>query len=185
MKKLAKKNIRDIVALTPMQEGMLYSYLLSPESDYFEQISLGISGAIEPVIFEESWNIVTAANEMLRTLFRWENVQKPVQITLKAHRVHMEYRDLTLESGDNPGRSENEKELVREIMARDREKHFDLREVPFRVTLCKIAAKKYYIIISNHHIIYDGWSNGIILKEFFRTYAALTRGENPLRPEKT
>ena len=30
------------------------------------------------------------------------------------------------------------------------------------------------MIISNHHILYDGWSNGIILKEFFKAYHELS-----------
>ncbi|MCP4156874.1 MAG: amino acid adenylation domain-containing protein, partial [bacterium] len=41
------------------------------------------------------------------------------------------------------------------------------------------------MIISNHHILYDGWSNGIILKEFFNAYNTLHRNEEPLRPAKT
>jgi hypothetical protein len=36
------------------------------------------------------------------------------------------------------------------------------------------------MIISNHHILYDGWSNGIILKEFFKAYHVLSKGEQTL-----
>ncbi len=48
MKKITKKNIEDILALTPMQEGILFHYLKRPGSGtYFEQLSLAISGEIE------------------------------------------------------------------------------------------------------------------------------------------
>ena len=75
MEKLNKKNIEDIFGLTPMQEGMLFHYLKDPDNDhYFEQLSLEISGEIDPEIFEKTWNFVIESNEMLRTVFRWENV---------------------------------------------------------------------------------------------------------------
>ncbi|MCU0287716.1 MAG: condensation domain-containing protein, partial [Acidobacteria bacterium] len=54
------------------------------------------------------------------------------------------------------------------------------------VILCKIAAAEYDMIISNHHIIYDGWSNGIILGEFFNVYQAISQDEVlPALPAKT
>ncbi|UOK56592.1 condensation domain-containing protein [Bacillus sp. OVS6] len=40
--------------------------------------------------------------------------------------------------------------------------------------MCKLAEEKYEMVISNHHILYDGWSNGIILKEFLKAYQCLS-----------
>ena len=79
--KLDRENIEDILALTPMQEGMLFHYLKDPESDaYFEQVSLEISGDIHKETFEQAWDFVIEANEMLRTVFRWDKVKNPVQV---------------------------------------------------------------------------------------------------------
>ena len=41
------------------------------------------------------------------------------------------------------------------------------------------------MMISNHHILYDGWSNGILLSEFVETYNRLMEGREPIRPQKT
>ena len=41
------------------------------------------------------------------------------------------------------------------------------------------------MIISNHHILYDGWSNGIILEEFFNAYNDLYNGKKIVKPVKT
>ena len=79
--KIDKKEIEDIIALTPMQEGMLFHHLKNPGADcYFEQLSLNITGEIDTRCFEQAWNFVIRTNRMLRTVFRWEAVDKPVQI---------------------------------------------------------------------------------------------------------
>ncbi|NIO80385.1 MAG: amino acid adenylation domain-containing protein, partial [Candidatus Aminicenantes bacterium] len=180
MKRLAKKDIEDIAALTPMQEGMLYNYLKSPESDYyFEQLSLDISGEINVEAFEGAWNFVVEINEMLRTVFRWEGIERPVQIILKQHTLQPTYYDFS-------GKELIEaKKQLEEVKTKDRKETFALNQVPFRVTLCKVEKDRYEMIISNHHILYDGWSNGIILKEFFNAYDDLSRGKELVKPEKT
>jgi tyrocidine synthetase-3 len=179
MHKIDKKNIEDILALTPLQEGMLFHYLKEPQSNYyFEQLSLLMSGKVDPEAFEEAWNFVVKTNEMLRTIFRWEKLEKPVQIVLKEYRIKIKYRDLSM-SG-----SGERQMLLEEIKSKDKKKKFDLREVPFRVTLCKLSDDTYEMILSNHHILYDGWSNGILLNEFFHAYNAFSGGQELDKPVK-
>ena len=181
MKKLGKRNIENILALTPMQEGMLFHYLKEPESDlYVEQLSLDINGEIDLKCFEQAWNFVIETNEMLRVVFRWEMVENPIQIILKEYHLHPGFYDF-------PGkRIEETRTLVEEIKTRERERKFDLqREVPFRVALCKIEKGRHEMITSHHHILYDGWSSGIILKEFFNAYTDFIDSREPGKPVKT
>ncbi len=184
MKKIEKKNIESILALTPMQEGMLFHYLKEPQSQlYFEQLSLEITGEIHKTTFEKTWNNVIQTNEMLRAVFRWQKMENPVQLILKKHKIQPIYFDHS--GGTTQNREQHIKEQHEQIKTKDRQKKFNLQEVPFRVTLCKFAEKRYEMIISNHHIIYDGWSNGIILKEFFETYNGLSTGKESVKPVKT
>ncbi|MCP4217936.1 MAG: amino acid adenylation domain-containing protein, partial [bacterium] len=169
-----KKNIEDILGLTPMQQGMLFHYLTEGSSSlYFEQLCLEISGEIKREWFESAWTQVVEANQMLRTLFRWEKMDKPVQIILKNHSPKICHVDLSCEDEDK------KKALFDELTTRDRGDGFDLQEVPFRMFLCKLENCKYKLVISNHHILYDGWSNGIILKEFFVAYNCFSAGKIP------
>ncbi|MGD2089466.1 MAG: amino acid adenylation domain-containing protein, partial [Candidatus Aminicenantes bacterium] len=180
LRHLDKKDIEDVIALTPMQEGMLFHYLKEPESDlYYEQLSLNISGDINVQRFETAWNFVIDTNEILRTVFRWEKLEKPVQIILKEHKIQLKYYDY---SNKNPGEKQK---WLEQTKVKDRKEKFNLQEVPFRIILCKVEPDNHEMIISNHHILYDGWSNGIILEEFFKAYNDLTAGKELQRPVKT
>ena len=169
--KLDKKNIEDIVDLTSLQEGILYHYLRdATRGMYFIQLSLELEGLIVMDVFKEAWKKVVENNEMLRTVFRWEKLSKPVQVILKEYKVDFRYFDLSkLDVEDST-------KLLSDIKEKDYEENFDLREIPFRLTLCKFKNDKHILIISNHHIIYDGWSNGIILNEFLLYYSSLVNG---------
>ena len=96
LKRIDKKDIEDVIALTPMQEGMLFDYFKEPVSDlYFEQLSLEISGKIDKQKFAAAWNFVIDTNEILRTVFRWEKLENPVQIILKEHKIQLKYYDFS------------------------------------------------------------------------------------------
>jgi amino acid adenylation domain-containing protein len=179
MKKLDKKYIKDILALTPTQEGILYHYLKEPGSNYYVvQLSLDISGEIDFKTFVSAWNFVIESNDMLRTVFRWEKVEKPGQVILKNHYLVPAYHDLS-------GKGAHEMQTAaEELKAGDRDAVLDLEEVPFRITLCKIDCRTYEMIITHHHILYDGWSTGIILKEFLNAYTDLCSGKQLIKPGK-
>ncbi len=170
-KPLAKENIQDIIALTPMQEGLLFHYLTGSQWDHYcEQLTLELAGDIREDMFKQAWQAVVDANPMLRTLFRWEKVEQPVQIILKEHTPEIYFHDLSApESGNAAQRFEA-------VKTEEKRRGFDLRRVPFRVTLCKMTANTARMIIGNHHILYDGWSNGVLLEEFFTHYRCLTEG---------
>ncbi|MGD2088420.1 MAG: amino acid adenylation domain-containing protein [Candidatus Aminicenantes bacterium] len=177
MKKTVEKNIEDVIALTPMQEGMLYHYLKDPNSElYIEQLALEISGVIHRQTLEIAWNLVAETNEMLRTLFRWEKMTKPVQVVLKIYPVNLQYHDLSHQNSDK------KKKLLETIKTGDRKKGFDLHRVPFRITLCKIEVERYVMLMTHHHILYDGWSTSIILTEFFQAYHELRKGNASFKP---
>jgi tyrocidine synthetase-3 len=172
--KIDNRDIEDIFALTPMQAGMLFHHRRDPGGDlYFEQLGLRIFGEIDTGLFEQAWAAVIGANEMLRTVFRWQKVKEPVQVVLKEVAFKPRYYDLT-QAGPS----------LEEIKARDRQEKFDLRQPAFRVTLVTVAEKEYELIIGNHHILFDGWSSGIILREFLQAYDDLCQNRPVLKPRK-
>ncbi|MCP5106537.1 MAG: amino acid adenylation domain-containing protein, partial [bacterium] len=180
MKKDNSADIEDILGLTPMQEGLLFHYMSDPSGNYYyEQLCLDIAGEIDLQYVEQAWNRVIRQNEMLRAVFRWEKVKQPVQLIRKTHRIRIRTNDLSTKT---PG---ERKQLLEVIETTDRQKGFDLRDVPFRVTLVRTGRDTFRMIIGSHHILYDGWSSALILGEFFDAYAHLTTGFTPVIPVKT
>ncbi|HEX2927338.1 MAG TPA: amino acid adenylation domain-containing protein, partial [Ruminiclostridium sp.] len=181
-KKLDKQNVEDVIALAPMQQGMLFHYITNRDSEqYFEQLSLRLYGEIDTSFIKEAWSFVIRTNEMLRTVYRWEAIEKPLQIVLKEIEVPVRIHDL---SQSQVTGNKGIEELIEEIRENDRKEKIDIALEPFRVTLCKISGNEYEMIISNHHILYDGWSNGILLKEFVEAYISICSGKEPERVTK-
>jgi hypothetical protein len=85
MKKPDKRNIESILGLTPIQEEMLFHYLKDTGSEqYFEQLSLEISGEINVDLFEKSTVERIAENyiEILEQLEGYKNIKlREIKIT--------------------------------------------------------------------------------------------------------
>ena len=167
-RKINKNNLADILELTPFQEGLLLHYLQNRNRQYTEQLYLRLAGEIDIEFFEKVWQNIVDSNEVLRSFFRWKAIKKPVIIVLKKHQPNIEFLDLSEYSANEIARK------VEEIRDNDINQEFDLSEVPFRIKLIKLGEASHIMLISNHHILYDGWSTGIILKEFFHQFESLS-----------
>ncbi|GAA0894231.1 hypothetical protein GCM10009122_39110 [Fulvivirga kasyanovii] len=159
---LDKNNVLDIIPLTPLQQGILFQHIRAEsKTNYFEQLSFDFRFSLGVDQIREAFDNLAEQNPNLRCLFRWKNISNPVAIYLKTSNVDFTFYDLT--NKDVGSR----KEFCNQIARKEFEKGFDLEEIPFRVSLCQIEDSTYNIIISNHHILYDGWSNIVILKHLF------------------
>jgi len=157
--KIDRNNIEDIIPLTPMQEGMLFHYTMNPDStEYHEQISFGLTGDIDVDLLQKAWDFVIRKNEMLRSDYRWKDIDKPVQLILTKHSVCVSYHDLT-----------REKSSIDEIKQADLKSRIDIENETLRITLCKCSENNYTMIISNHHILFDGWSSGIMFQNCLKS----------------
>ncbi len=169
MNKLNRRSIQHISGLTPMQQGMLFHYLENPQgTHYVEQLCLHFEGPLDCAVAREAWNAVVGVNPTLRTLFRWDAINEPVQVVQKEHSV--EFRILDCAAGDR----------LQKVKLQDLREAFDLRQVPFRVTVCRLEEGNHVLLVSYHHILMDGWSMGVMLRQFFTAYEGLVRG-NPIK----
>jgi hypothetical protein len=68
---------------------------------------------------------------------------------------------------------------LREILVEDSKKGFDLERGPlYRLQLIKTADDEHYFHMSIHHVIFDGWSQGVFVNDLSEIYNGLLRGED-------
>ncbi|ADL52201.1 amino acid adenylation domain protein [Clostridium cellulovorans 743B] len=164
-----KVQIKKIYPLTPMQQGMLFHALMDNESEaYFEQMSFDIKGDFSVELFEESFNSLIAKYDVLRTIFKYSNIDEPIQIVLKERRMKIHFEDIV------NFQEEEKEQYIEAFKAEDRKKGFDLqKDILMRVSILKTAEDTYKIIWSHHHIIMDGWCLGIIVRDVFDNYKTI------------
>ncbi|MEH1944123.1 MAG: amino acid adenylation domain-containing protein [Nostoc sp.] len=168
------QNIEDLYELSPMQQGMLFHTLYAPESEvYFEQLLCILSGKLNFSAFQKAWEQVVARHSVLRSSFYWEEIEKPLQMVNKQVDlpwVQMDWRHLT---------PDEQQIHLEEFLSSDRQKGFNVTQAPLmRFTIIQLGEETYQFIWSHHHILFDGWSMQIILKEVLAFYEATQRGEN-------
>ncbi|MCP4176913.1 MAG: amino acid adenylation domain-containing protein, partial [bacterium] len=162
-----KNNVESISNLTSLQEGMLFHYTKNSEKDsYLIRLFLNVKGDFSYNVFCETWNKLSLQNEVLRTIFRWEGLKTPVQIVLKQKQLPCEYIDVSHQEIA----FEDAKEYISEFHSNN---DINLTDNPFYLSVYKINRNEFTIEIKYHHILYDGWSNGIILSEFFEVYHSI------------
>jgi len=170
-KKLDRANVEDMLALTPTQEGLLFHYASGRhQEEYVQQLTVRFTGECRMDRLQAAWEEVIRRNEMLRTVYRFELLERPVQIVLKQAETPIRVADLS------DLQHEERKEAIQTERERERRNVPDLETAPLRVVLCKLADSEGEMIVTWHHILFDGWSNGILLKELLQAYRALSMG---------
>jgi NRPS condensation-like uncharacterized protein len=167
-------NIDDLYELSPMQQGMLFHSLYAPESDvYFEQLLCILQGELNFSAFEQAWQQVVNRHPVLRSSFYWEEIEKPLQMVSKQVQipwVKLDWRNFT---------PDEQQQHLGDFLKCDRQKQFALSQAPLmRFTVIQLENYTYQFIWSHHHILFDGWSMQIILKEVLAFYEAYQRSEH-------
>lgn len=164
-----KSKIKNIYQLSSLQEGMLFHYLKDPKTTaYMEQVSFELIGEINEEVFRESFYILVNRHDSLKTIFNVKSMEQPVQVVLNDIEPTFHYIDLSYL--DN---LELEKK-IEEYLKVDLNNTFDLtKQILMRLSLLKRKDQSYQVVWTHHHIIVDGWSMGILMKEFFIIYHSL------------
>ena len=169
------ENVEDVYPLSPVQEGMLFHVLEAPEGGvYFEQYSCLFNGEIDGQVFAAAWAQVVQRHLALRTAFVWEELDEPVQVVRQQVEVPWTYEDW---SDLTPEQVQRRWDA---LLLADRRRGFDLAQAPLlRFVLATLAPGRYRFLWSFHHLIADGWSTHLILREVLQCYSDLSQGRSP------
>jgi len=146
-------------------------------TEYNVLISSRLRGVLDREALEKAINTIVERHESLRTHFV-EIDGEPVQVIEPELRVEVPLEDL---SGLDKG---SQQERVVAELRRERSQAFDLTRGPLlRMKLLQLGEQEHILLRTMHHIVSDGWSQGLFNREFTVLYEAYReRRENPLQP---
>ncbi|MDT5402918.1 MAG: glycopeptidolipid biosynthesis protein, partial [Mycobacterium sp.] len=155
----------DVLPLTPLQQGLLlHSTDAKGSGDdiYAVQLDLTVTGVLDPYRLRAAVHSAVARHPNLAARFS-DRFGEAVQVIPADPETPWQYVEL------DPG-VDVEGELQR-VCAAERAAVCDLSHGPvFRVALVRMAEDRHRFVLTNHHIVIDGWSLPILLQEIFANY---------------
>jgi amino acid adenylation domain-containing protein/thioester reductase-like protein len=180
-KSIINVNVRNTpIPLSFAQQRLWFLDQLEPGSSFYNiPIALRLTGHLDLTALTQSFNEIVRRHEILRTVFEMGDVGEPVQKILPSLIVNIEPIDLTATN----------QTTVWQAFCRDEvTKPFDLCQGPLiRVSLLMLADNSGYqdavLMLTMHHIVSDGWSLKILVKEFAALYSAFVQNQPSPLPE--
>ena len=127
-----------------------------------------LEGPVDPDILFTSFEQVVERHEALRTIFLVHQGEARQKIL---SRVSFSFTHLDLRNHADP------EQAARRLAREEAIRPFDLEQAPlFRMGLVQLAAERYLLLFTTHHIINDGTSLAVILKEWEAFYQAKLEG---------
>ncbi|MBW8873687.1 MAG: amino acid adenylation domain-containing protein [Acidobacteria bacterium] len=171
------KNVEDVYPLSPAQSGMLFHSLMAPQSGvYVTQVTCTLPADLDGPLFRQAWEKLVEGHEVLRTAFLWEGLDEPLQVVRK--HVSLPWRNL-----DWRGLPPEEQQCrFEELRHGDQHDPLPLTSAPLmRFSLIRLDRELAFLWTS-HHLLLDGWSLPLLVRELGTVYAALREGREPVLP---
>lgn len=159
--------------LTSLQEGMLFHTLSRPNSGVdIQQFLITLNEPIDISFFTLAWKQVIEHHPVLRTSFAWQNRDEPHQIIESAVPFELAYEDWQAVPRERVAAQ------LEDFRQADQRRGFDMVTPPLlRVTLLQLGQDHYKCLWSVHHILVDGRSMTIILRDLFAIYDGLVQNQ--------
>lgn len=145
--------------------------------DYNIPAAFQLQGWLNATSLEQSVSEVLRRHESLRTTFG--TIQRePLQIISPARRIQLPVVDLSALDKD-----EQDKQ-VRELTVRESGVPFNLSQGPLmRTTLLRLGSETHVVLFTIHHVVFDGWSMGLLVQEIATLLKSYSEGNPSILPE--
>ncbi|MEW6735520.1 MAG: condensation domain-containing protein, partial [Acidobacteriota bacterium] len=160
------------------QQRLWFLDQLVPGNPFYNvPAAVRLEGSLNVKALEESLAEILHRHEALRTSFI--SVEgRPVQVISPSQSLILPLIDLQCLSETN-----RESEVLR-LIDEEAKRPFDLTRAPLlRAALLYLAVDHYVLLITMHHIVSDGWSMGIFVREVLALYEAFVTAKPPTLPE--
>lgn len=166
------------IPLSLTQESLWFlDQLERDQSTYTVYPTLRLKGRLDTTVLERAINEIFRRHESIRSRFPEVN-GRPIQI-VEPH----EHRSLNVVDLSNLSDSEREAGVLDWISSQT-QRPIDLQNGPLiRMTLLRLSDLEHVLVAAAHHIIYDGWSMGVMTRELAAIYAAYREQQPSPLPE--
>nr|WP_009948742.1 non-ribosomal peptide synthetase [Saccharopolyspora erythraea] len=157
--------VREILPLAPLQEGLLFHALYDDQAPdvYAVQEVFRLDGELDAPALRDAAAELLRRHDNLRAGFRYEGLPRAVQVI--PDEVELPWTEADLSDVDDKDAA------VAELTTADRGRRFDLTRPPLlRFTLIRLGEREHRFVVTNHHILFDGWSMQSLLDELFALY---------------
>lgn len=168
----------DPLPLSFSQERVCFIQQLNPTNiSYNYQTILRFTGLLDVTVLERSLSEIIRRHEILRTTF------PQVEGSL-VQRIHPAWI-VILPLVDLRGVAEDEQECAAQhVIHEEIRKPFDYTQLPLiRWKLLQLSTTEHILLHMEYHLVHDGWSFNLFLRELFTLYRAFTAGEPSPLPE--
>jgi len=171
-----KSRLRKVAPLSFAQERLYFLDQLQPNSSLYNlPASFRLKTRLNTAALERSLSEIVRRHEALRTTFELVD-SVPAQVIHPAQPLKLQIEDVS--SSPNP-----EAEAVRQA-AIEAQEPFNLREGPlFRARLLRLQETDQVLLLTMHHIVSDGWSMVVLLRELSELYEGYSRGAPASLPD--
>ncbi|GAB4588010.1 non-ribosomal peptide synthetase [Nocardia sp. IFM 10818] len=166
--------VADVLPLSPLQEGLLFHALRDGDDDIYTMTArFELAGAVDPDRLEVAFQRMLARHPNLGAAFCYEQFDQPVQVVPRTPGSGWRVEDLR-------GLAVDEAERVAvELEQQAGAERFDIAAPPLlRVLLIRVTDTSQRLVLIAHHLLADGWSVPIMLRETL----ALYHGEGEMLP---
>jgi non-ribosomal peptide synthetase component F/acyl carrier protein len=175
------------VPLSSAQQRIWFMDQIQPGNAFYHfPTAVRIRGDLDVGALERSINAIVERHEVLRSIFVAQEGQGVAQLTLPELRIPIQVEDL---SGNSPEARES---VLRSCLAAAVQAPFDLSRGPLmRVWLYRLddgapgQEVEHALLLCFHHIVFDGWSFGVLMREFETLYLAHREGREAGLPPLT
>ncbi|HEX7646721.1 MAG TPA: amino acid adenylation domain-containing protein, partial [Noviherbaspirillum sp.] len=160
------------------QQRLWFLDQLEPGSAFYNMPNpMRLIGRLDVQALCRTFDEILRRHEVLRTSFGIDQGE-PVQVIKPAHKLECPIIDLSQVPD-----SDREKRAL-DLVMQDARKPFDLANGPVvRCTLVRLRETEHLVLFTMHHIVSDGWSSGVLVKEIVTLYQAFAAGSPSPLPE--
>lgn len=175
---ISKRQHDGSVPLSFSQERLWFLTLLTPDSPaHNRSVALSIEGRLQVDSLHHSLQAIVQRHAILRTAFP-SPAGKPSQVVLPQLLLPLPLVDLTDLSG------ESQQAALQQLVLKETRQFFDLSQSPLlKARLFKLCTDEHLLVLTMHHILFDGWSTSILLHDLTAYYAACCTNCPPALPE--